>query len=184
MGIAFRFGVAQGSKLRACDDLRYARTNLACVVETPIKLVNWDHVAELPNALNANGRDWSFFKADHEAAYKQLPLKDSHAKLGVVALRSPIGQSWYGLVSRAMVFGAVAAVLHFYNVFSRLIAELFTQLFGIPLLVFFGDFGDIAPYEVSDTALHVFTLSLEAGNHPEDSKIRSGHARDFSGLGR
>ena len=105
LNIAFRFGVEQGSKLRACDDLRYARTNLASIVETPIKLVNWDHVVGLSNILNASDRDWSFFKADHEAAYKQLPLKASNAKLAVVALRSPIDQRWYGFVRRTMVFG-------------------------------------------------------------------------------
>ena len=73
LNISFLFGVEQGNKLRACDDLRYSRTNLSCVVETPIKLVSWDHIAELSNVVNDNSRGWSFFKADHEASYKQHP---------------------------------------------------------------------------------------------------------------
>ena len=45
LNIAFRFGAEQGAKLRACDDLRHAGTNLACVVETPIKLVRWGQIS-------------------------------------------------------------------------------------------------------------------------------------------
>ena len=74
LNIAFRFGVEQGEKLRACDDLRFSRANLSCVVGTSIKLVSWDHLAELSHAVNDESRDWSFSpKADHEAAYKQPP---------------------------------------------------------------------------------------------------------------
>ena len=55
MNIASRFGAEQGAKLRACDDLRHAKTNLAFVVATPTKLVRWDHMAQLSNLANANG---------------------------------------------------------------------------------------------------------------------------------
>ena len=68
LNIAFRFGVEQSDKPRASDDLRRARANLACVVETPIKLVSWDHLAERPNLVNAQDRVWAFSKSDHEAA--------------------------------------------------------------------------------------------------------------------
>ena len=56
-----------------------------------------------------------------------------------------------------MVFGASAAVLR-YNLSSRLISETFTQLSGIPLLCFFGDFGAIIPAEISDASLLTFSL--------------------------
>ena len=72
--IAFRFGVAQAGKLRACDDLRHSLTNLACEVLTPIKLISWGHIAELSRKVANTGAEWHFLKADHEAAYKQLPL--------------------------------------------------------------------------------------------------------------
>ena len=84
LNVAFRFGVEQSNNLRACGDLRHARTNLACAVETPIKLVRWRHLAELSNLVKLGGRDWAFFKADNEAAYKQLPLDPKHTKLAVI----------------------------------------------------------------------------------------------------
>ena len=43
-----------------------------------------------------------------------------------------------------MVFGAIAAVLH-YNVFSRTLAELSNRYLGIPLLRFFDDCGELTP---------------------------------------
>ena len=60
LNVAFLFGVAQSDKLRACDDLRHARTNLACAVETPIKLVSWGRLAELTNFANDKKRGWAF----------------------------------------------------------------------------------------------------------------------------
>ena len=59
-----------------------------------------------------------------------------------------------------MVFGAVAAVLH-YNVLARILSELTTQLFGIPLLCFFGDFGEITPAELAGRAIDTFTAFCE-----------------------
>ena len=48
LNIAFRFGVALDGKLRACDDPRYLRTSITCALMTPIKLVSWDHIAQIP----------------------------------------------------------------------------------------------------------------------------------------
>ena len=182
LNIAFRFGVEQSDKLRACDDLRHSRTNLACVVETPIKLVSWDHLVEVTNLTNTATRNWAFFKADHEAAYKQLPLAPSHAKLAIIALKNPTDGRWYGFLSRTMVFGAIAAVLH-YNVFSRLIAELFTRLFGIPLLNFFDDFGATTPEELVKPALDVFAkFCHKLGISLKISKSEYGRKITFLGL--
>ena len=182
LNIAFRFGVAQGEKLRACDDLRHSHTNLSCVVETPIKLVSWDHLAELTNLVNDGSRDWAFFKADHEAAYKQLPLDYSHAKLAVVALRSPIDGRWYGFLSRTMMFGAISAVLH-YNVFSRLLSEIVSKLLGIPLLCFFDDFGSIIPAELANRALATFTaFCSKLGITLKTAKSEVGQEVTFLGL--
>ena len=85
LNIAFRFGVERSGKLRACDDLRHAKANMACIVETPIKIARWDHLSELSNRVNDRARDRAFFKADREAAYKQLPLDPRHTKLAVIA---------------------------------------------------------------------------------------------------
>ena len=64
-------------------------TNLTRIVETPIKLVSWDRIAELANRANNGSRDWVFFKADRESSYKQLPAGYSHAKIAVFAFRPP-----------------------------------------------------------------------------------------------
>ena len=130
-------------------------------METPIKLVSWGHLAELSNLVNSGRRDWAFFKADHDAAYKQLPTEARHSQLAVIALRSPSDKRGYGSIIRAMVFGAVADVLH-YNVLSRKISEIPTQLFGAPLRCFFDDFGAMVPGGISEIALK--TLSLFCPN--------------------
>ena len=73
INIAFRFGVEQGNKLRACDDLKHNWANLACSVWTPITLPTWDHVAQTALNLRSHNLDWEFFKADHASAYKNPP---------------------------------------------------------------------------------------------------------------
>ena len=160
LNIAFRFGVEQADKLRACDDLCHSMTNLACVVQTPIKLASWDHVAEMCRLVASTACDWHFFKADHEAAYKQLPLNWEHSRLAVIALRSPTDGRWYGFMSRTLMFGAVAAVIH-YNVFSRIISELMCRLFGIPMLSYFDDFGGLLPAKLARQGLSTFSRWCE-----------------------
>ena len=158
--IAFRFGVEQASKLRACDDLRHSLTNSACSVRTPIQLVSWDHLAQLCRLSCGKSRDWALIKADHEAAYKQLPLRPDDQARAIIALRCPVTGKWFGFVSRTLVFGATAAVLH-YNVFSRLITALANRLLGIPLICFFDDFAALVPRLLSNKALAVFSRFCE-----------------------
>lgn len=96
LNIAFRCGVEQSDKLRACGDLRHSATHLACAVGTPIRLVSWDHVAEITQAVNDRSMDWAFAKSDREADYKQLRLQAERATISVVALKSPVDQHRYG----------------------------------------------------------------------------------------
>ena len=182
LNIAFRFGVEQSDKLRACDDLRYSLTNLACVVETPIKLASWDHVAEMCHSIASSSHAWHFMKADHEAAYKQLPLDWDQAKLAVVALRSPEDGRWYGFFSRTLLFGAVAAVIH-YNVFSRIISELVCRIFGIPMVSYFDDFGAMLPKQLAQQGLQTFTRWCELlGIQLKKKKSETGEKITFLGL--
>ena len=149
---------------------------------TPIKLAFWDHLVEISRLLNLGVRDWSFFKADHEADYKQLPVKEEHSKLAVIALRNPVGGQWYGFFSRTLMFGAISAVLH-YNLFSRLLTELVNRIFGIPLICFFDDFGAMAPAELAPEALHVFTLfCTKLGITLKTQKSELGQTITFLGL--
>ena len=133
-------------------------TSLACVLGAPINLVRWGQVAQLANLANARGGVCAFSKSDDEAVYKQIPIEADRAILAVAASLSPVDNRRYGFISRTIVFGAVSAVLH-YNVFPRHISEIFTRLFGPPPHpVFFDDFGDISPLEVSEAALRTSAL--------------------------
>ena len=129
--VAFRLGVEQASKLRAFGDLKHSLTNAACVTETPIQLVSWDHLSHLFMRCCGQGRDWALFKADREAAYKQIPIDPRDQPLAIVALRDPKSGKRCGFPSHTMVFGATASALQ-YNAFSRLIAALANRLLGIP----------------------------------------------------
>ena len=157
---AFRFGVEKGSKLRACGDLEHPLTNLSCIVCAPVKLVSCGQVAELRRLSASSKGDWQFPKADHEAAYKQLPLKWGNSRMKVMMLRRPTAGYRYSIRSRAMLFGAVAAVLH-YNVFIIIAAELITKISSIQIISFFYDFGALAPGPLAREALAAFNSFCE-----------------------
>lgn len=124
---AFRFGVTQGEKLRACDDLRRNMVNLCALVMTPITLPTWGHLAQMAKQVPPSGFDWAFIKGDHASAYKQLPLDPRYANLTVVAPRNPSSGLWEAFVPRVLLFGAVSAVID-YNCFFRALAVLLTNI--------------------------------------------------------
>ena len=64
---AFRFGVDQSDKLRACDDLENNEVDIYCTVWTPIKLPIWGHIAQMRLNVRPSEKSWGFFNADHEA---------------------------------------------------------------------------------------------------------------------
>ena len=180
--IAFRFAVAQMDKIRACDDFKYGCINVCCANRTPIKVPTWDHVGQLCLSFRHTDRPWSFFKADHKAAYKNLPLAPEDANGCIVALRSPVDHCWYGFLSRALLFGAVAAVLR-YNCFSRIIAVLFCRFFGIPMINYFDDFGAPIPSALGKRGLEVFSEFCRIiGVHLKADKTELGEGVTFLGL--
>lgn len=141
--IDFRFGVHRNAKLRAFDDIRRAMTNLAFVVESPIKLVSWDRLVEISNPVNSKTMDCAFSKADREASYKQLHLAGGKSHLSVVALRSPIDERWYGFIFRTMVFVTTDAALR-YNVFLDCSLVFSTSIRNSADLRLWRFWGDIA----------------------------------------
>ena len=72
----FRFGVQQGLKLRAVDDLKRSATNDATFVSTPINLPSWDHIAQMCALyyLKGDRRPLAMAKAAHADTYRQLPV--------------------------------------------------------------------------------------------------------------
>ena len=128
VNVAFRFAVIQPDKIRDCDDLKYGLVNRCCAADTPIKLPTWGRIGELCLRIRHTNRPWAFFRADRKAAYKHLALNPDHAGLCAVALRCPTDLEWYGFFPRALLFGAVAAVLR-YNIFSRKISLVVCSFF-------------------------------------------------------
>ena len=160
LNVAFRFGAEQSDKIRDCDDIRHSLANLSCVVITPGKLVSWDHLSEMRRRISTVSQGWDLFNADHAAAYKQPPLEWAKHSLASVALRSPGDGRRYGFTSRTLLFGAIAAVLH-YNVFSRIIDSLGFRCFGTPAISYFDDFGSLLPATLAARGLAVSTSFRE-----------------------
>ena len=123
----------QADKLRAFGDLKHSLTNLACAVDAPIKLVSWGHMEQLSRILAEKKIDWGMIKADHVAAYKQLPIDPSDQACAIIAPRHPTSGKWYGFVTRTLIFGAVAAVLH-YNLPPRAITALANLIFALSMV--------------------------------------------------
>ena len=180
--IAFRFGVDQADKLRACGDLRRNTANLYCTVWTPIKLPTWDRLSQLCLNIRTSDREWAFFKADRQAAYKKLPLAPEHQRLAMVALRDPVTDEWKASPPKALLFGATSAVLH-YNCFPRLLAALVNMTFGITISGYFDDFGALAPEELADLASSTFERFSDSPNiRLKASKTKVGAKMVFLGL--
>ena len=113
---AFMFAVIHMGKIRACDSLKYGCVNLDCAARTPISLPTWDQIGQICLYVSPTDQHWAFFKAAHKAAYKNLPLNPEQADACIAAIRNPPGGLWCGFRPRALLFGAVAALLR-YNCF-------------------------------------------------------------------
>ena len=138
--VAFRFGVSQADKLRGCDDFKDSLTNKTCIVQSPITLPGWDHIAAAARTLSASEQSWAFGKIDHRDAYKSLPLRPSESNYAIIALYQPESRRWFGFRPKTQLFGSTAAVLH-YNCLSRIIASLACRILLIPTIGYFDDFG-------------------------------------------
>ena len=139
----------------ACDDLKHSLTNQCCQVRTPIQLVSWGNLAQLSQLCGGSSDEWHLFKADHEAAYKQLPIAHADQFTAIDALRRPQSMKWSGFVTRALVFGSVAAVLR-YNILSGIWSTIFALSMRIPLLSYFDDFAAMLRAGLDVKALSVF----------------------------
>ena len=84
------------------------------------------------------------------------PPDGGRSKLAAIALKNAADGQRYGFLSRTLMFGAVASVIH-YNVFSRILAELTCKIFGIPLVAYVGDFGALAPASIGKLALSTYS---------------------------
>lgn len=77
-------------------------------------------------------------QADHGSACKHLPLSLGDQAVAIIALKGSKTKKLFGFLSETLVFGSIDSAIR-YNVFSRIIAELFAHLFGAPSVSFFDD---------------------------------------------
>ena len=74
---AFRFGAQQVGALRGVDDLERRQTHRAAAMRTPVYLPVWGHFAAAIRTRKSGLKgNLAAAKADHEGAYKQLPVKN------------------------------------------------------------------------------------------------------------
>ena len=99
---AFRFGVQQGGKLRAEDDLKRSQTNRAAAIRTPVNLPTRDHFSAVirifEEAKMSEGS--AMAKADHRDAYKQLPVRSDQECFARVALEDPASGKMRGFAQK------------------------------------------------------------------------------------
>lgn len=131
--VAFRRGVDQAAKLRACDDLRRSLANSACSALTPAQLVSRGRMSQISHRRCGAGRDWALFKADNEASGKQLPLEPLGQARAEIAPNLPKSGRRFGCASRTLAYGATADALHC-KVAARPVTSMERQLLGIPMI--------------------------------------------------
>ena len=135
---AFRFTVIQMGESRAGGDLKYGCANAACATRTPISLPTWGHIGQIFLDISKTDLPWSLSKVDQKSAYKNLPLNPDQSAACIATLRNPSDGLLCGFHPRTLLFGAVAAVLH-YNCFSLILAVSANLILGIPTVHYFDD---------------------------------------------
>ena len=75
--------------------------------------------------------------------------------MAFAALRSPDNGQLYEFPPRALIPGDVSVVLH-YNCFSRILSCRANRISGIPLVVYFADYGAMRPDSLSRPGLSTF----------------------------
>ena len=140
------------NKPRSRGDLRQNMVNMRTSFITPITLPTWGQIAQLSNDAYRANTKWAFLKADRDSSYKQLPLRTDFAGITVVALRGPATSKWHAFFPRVLLFEAVSALIH-YNCLARPLAVLINRTLGIPVLIYFDDFGALEPESLGTMAL-------------------------------
>ena len=153
-------------------------------VVTPIKLVSWGHLEQLSHLISQGRFELGILKADQEAAYRKLPIDPAGQQFAIIALRRPKSGHRFGFSTRALISGAVAAVLR-YNVFSKMVATVVNRAFGIPMVCYFGDFAALVklclvkpPLDLFSRCFLLFGIGLKPG------KSAAGHSTPFFGIAR
>ena len=97
---------------------------------------------------------------DLESAYKQLPVRASHAHLSICAIKNPHSELVEYFEMHALPFGASAAV-HGFNRAAMALEHVVTKLFGIPTTHYFDDYTLVMPKAIQDIVVDGFRDALD-----------------------
>lgn len=136
--ISRRFPVVQGDKVRPCDDLLRSYVNRSAWRKRKLKLPGVDDFCNLAECVRSYAAPW-FWKVDHEAAYRQIPLQASERRLAVVTFCDPSSGQKCLWIHNALPFGALGAV-YGYNRPARGLVHIARVLLRIPVDNYFDDY--------------------------------------------
>ena len=138
-----RFGVVQGSRLRAIDDFSFSGLNSALGVCEKVTTMSTSHtVALILRLLSLCSNHRPTLKGrcyDLKSAYRQLPIHRDHLRFAAVCVFNPRTKRPAVLHMSALPFGAGASVSNFVRV-SLGLWRVLTELALVPCTLFFDDF--------------------------------------------
>ena len=187
-----RFGVQQGDRTRAIDDLRASLVNATCTATDKIVLQDIDVVAQtarkfleaVASRKQAGQRQLVGRALDLKSAYKQLASAPCDGWASILAVWQPDEQQYRYFRFATLPFGAVHSV----TAFNRVAKALRTILLKIVRLVvtsFYDDFCQLELQELADSAQGTAQLVLQllGWRIAEDPKKCLPFAKVFSMLG-
>ena len=163
-----RFGVQQGDRTRAIDDLRASLVNSTCTATDKIVLQDIDVVAQtarkfleaLSSRRRADQRQLVGRALDLKSAYKQLASAPCDGWASILAVWRPDKQQYQYFRFATLPFGAVHSV----TAFNRVAKALRTILLKIVRLVvtnFYDDFCQLELQELAGSAQGTAQLVLQ-----------------------
>eukprot|EP00435_Cladocopium_sp_Y103_P010164 s6141_g2.t1 len=202
-----RFGVKQGSKIRAVDDFSEFLINASVSSTEKLQLFGIDEVINTARTFLGGdclrvSDDFSWVSADRNlathtgpwrslqgraldlTAYKQLARNPKDAWASILAVFNPVSQQVKFFESVALPFGSVCAVMSF-NRMARALRIIMAELFMVVNTIFFDDFCQLEIDELCDsswtTAEMVMKLLGWKISLSEDKRLPFSH--EFSMLG-
>ena len=140
------FGLEQGvdddgvAKYRRIDDHTAGHTNLAACRKQKIEMAMIDYLVVMIKSLSGVfSSPVVVATEDMKAAYRQIPLCDSHTAVSVTAIYNPDSDHVDLFQMHAQPFGAGHSVPNFYRV-AEFLSRLMTRAYHLLLDHFFDDF--------------------------------------------
>ena len=184
-----RFGIKQGSKVRAIDDASEPGINDCFTSTEKLQLMGVDFAAEVCSVVMSsiagscvnvkisggqtlsgvlskdwggteNALEWLGRTLDLKSAYKQLAINPEDQWCSVLAVFNPTSGQVDYFVSRALLFGATSSVYAF-NRAARAIWFLASKCFSLVCGQFYDDFPCVEPKASSGIARSTFHQFLD-----------------------